>query len=218
MAVFVLPKWAKFTPLTKNWKLYQEFPARTQLFTRQSLENPAQQEVVAPTPWHVQLWLVDADCAFYDSTAPTAYNQPDPVPVPLDNAEPSIATLRQFSSPATTLLTDLTEARPLIRLELTVKTPDGEHQISRLVDCAATLHFVSEDFVRRFALQTRKSVTKTPVRLANGRVTSSTVCDVTFELARHEFHRTFYVLRDLRTADLILGLPWLDDEHASLQI
>jgi hypothetical protein len=48
-------------------------------------------------------------------------------------------------------------------------------------------------------------------------VTSSTVCDVTFELARHEFHRTFYILRDLRAADLILGLPWLDDEHASLQ-
>jgi hypothetical protein len=48
-------------------------------------------------------------------------------------------------------------------------------------------------------------------------VTSSTICDVTFELARHEFHRTFYVLRDLRAAGLIMGLPWLDDEHASLQ-
>jgi hypothetical protein len=44
-----------------------------------------------------------------------------------------------------------------------------------------------------------------------------TVCDVTFELARHEFHRNLYVLRDLRAADLIMGLPWLDDEHASLQ-
>jgi hypothetical protein len=99
-----------------------------------------------------------------------------------------------------------------------VKTHDGGHQISGLVDCAATLDFVSEDFVRRFALHTRKSVTKTHVRLTNGqRVTSSTVCDVTFELARHEFHRTFYVLRDLHAADLIMGLPWLDDEHASLQ-
>jgi hypothetical protein len=38
-----------------------------------------------------------------------------------------------------------------------------------------------------------------------------------FEQARHEFHRTCYVLRELRTADLILGLPWLDDEQASLQ-
>jgi hypothetical protein len=48
-------------------------------------------------------------------------------------------------------------------------------------------------------------------------VTSSKVCDVTFVLAQHEFHRTFYVLRDLCAADLILGLPWLDDEQASLQ-
>jgi hypothetical protein len=99
-----------------------------------------------------------------------------------------------------------------------VKTLDGGHQISGLVDCAATLDFVSEDFVRRFALQTRKSVTKTFVRLANGqRVTSSTIRDVTFEPARHEFHRTFYVLRNLRPADLIMGLSWLDEEHASLQ-
>jgi hypothetical protein len=146
--------------------------------------------VVAPAPWHVHLWLVDADCAFYDPTTPTTSDQPDSVHVPPDDTEPSIATLQQFSSPAIALLTDLTEARPLTRTELTVKTLDGGHQISGLVDCAATLDFVSEDFVRRFALQTRKSTTKTPVRLANGqRVTSSTVCDVTFELARHEFHR-----------------------------
>jgi hypothetical protein len=168
MAVFVLPKWAKFTPLTKHWKLYQKFPTRTRLFTRQSLENQAQQEVVAPVPWHVQLWLVDADCAFYDSTSSTTSDQPTSVPVPSGDAEQSIATLQHFSSPAKALLTDLKEARPLIRTELTVQTPDGGHQISGLVDCAATLDFVSEDFVRRFALQTRKSVTKTPVRLANG--------------------------------------------------
>jgi hypothetical protein len=106
-----------------------------------------------------------------------------------DSPEKSIATLQQFSSPATALLTDLTEARPLIRTELTVKTRDGGRQISQLVACGATLDFVSEDFGRRFALHTRKCVTETHVRLANGqRVTSSTVCDVTFELARHEFH------------------------------
>ena len=31
------------------------------------------------------------------------------------------------------------------------------------------------------------------------------------------FNGFFTFLRDLRAADLILGLPWLDDEHASLQ-
>jgi hypothetical protein len=115
-------------------------------------------------------------------------------------------------------MTNLTEARPLIRTELSVKTPNGEQLISGLVDCAATLDFVSEDFVRRFALPTRMSLTKTPVRLANGqRVISSIVCDITLELARHELYRTFYVLRDLRAADLIMGLPLLDGEYASLQ-
>jgi hypothetical protein len=72
---------------------------------------------------------------------------------------------------------------------------------------------VFEDFARRFSLSTRKSQTKTLARLANGqRVTSSTVIDITFELARHEFQRSFYVSRDLRVANLVLGLPWLDDE------
>jgi hypothetical protein len=50
MVVFVRPKWAKFNELTRQWKLYQEFPARTHMFTRQSLNDPTQQEVVAPTP------------------------------------------------------------------------------------------------------------------------------------------------------------------------
>jgi hypothetical protein len=31
------------------------------------------------------------------------------------------------------------------------------------------------------------------------------------------FNGPFYVLRDLRVGDLILGLPWLHDEHAALQ-
>jgi hypothetical protein len=48
-------------------------------------------------------------------------------------------------------------------------------------------------------------------------VTSATVCDVVFELARHEFQRTFYLLRDLRAHDLIMGLPWLENKHAYLK-
>jgi hypothetical protein len=55
------------------------------------------------------------------------------------------------------MVTDLTEARPFIRTELTVKADYGGHLIFGLVDCGATLDFVSEDFVRRFSLTTRKS-------------------------------------------------------------
>jgi hypothetical protein len=100
------------------------------------------------------MWLVDVDCAFYDKTSPTVPNQPTSVLVPPVDAEESIATLKKNSPQATALLSDLTEARPLIRTEMIVKTLDGGHHISGLVDCAATLDFVSEDDVRRFALQT----------------------------------------------------------------
>jgi hypothetical protein len=123
----------------------------------------------------------------------------------------SIATLRQLSLDAFALLTDLTEACPLIPTHMNVKTHDGGQQISGLVDCAATLDFVSEDLVRRFSLHTENANVKTPLRLANRqRMTPSTVFEITFELARHEFKYAFYILRDLCVANLVLGLPWLD--------
>jgi hypothetical protein len=54
----------------------------------------------------------------------------------------------------------------------------------------------------------RKTSIKTLIRLANGlRVTSTEVCDVSFILTQHEFDRTFLILRDLRVADVVLGLP-----------
>jgi hypothetical protein len=210
------------TGLSSTSSLYTrnstKIPSKDIAFTRQSLENPTQQEVVAQAPWHVQLWLVNADCTFYDQAPTKILDQPTSVRVPLLDTEESIASMPQFSSTATALLTDLTEARSLIRTELAVKTHDGGQPILGMVDCAATLDLVSEDFVRRFALQTLRSLTIILIRLANGhRVTSSTVCDVTFEPARHISQRRFYVLRDLRAADLVLGLPRLDDEHASLQ-
>jgi hypothetical protein len=85
------------------------------------------------------VWLVDADCAFYNSAATTLPDEPTSIHVPPDVWEESIATLRQFFP----LITDLTEARPLIRTELAVKTRNGGQLISGLVDCVATLDFVS---------------------------------------------------------------------------
>jgi hypothetical protein len=105
-----------------------------------------------------------------------------------------------------------------LNAELNVRTRDGGQSISGLLDYAATFDFMSEDFVRRFSLPTLKSKTKTPFRLANGQlVPSSMVRDITFDLAKHEFKRIFNVLRDLRATNMVLALPWLDDEQASLQ-
>jgi hypothetical protein len=58
----------------------------------------------------------------------------------------------------------------------------------------------------------------TQVRLPNGqRVTFSTVCEFSIDMARHEIQRIFYVLRDLHVCHTVFGSPWLDDEQASIQ-
>jgi hypothetical protein len=60
----------------------------------------------------------------------------------------SIATL--FPTDPYAMLSDLTEACPLIRAELNVKTHDGGQSLYGLVDGDVTLYLVLEDFASRF--------------------------------------------------------------------
>jgi hypothetical protein len=79
-----------------------------------------------------------------------------------------------------------------MRTKLDVKAPNGGQLIVGFIDCVARLDFVSYHFVRRFVLLALMSKLKTPVRLANGQhMTCCEVCEITFELAKHEFKRTF---------------------------
>jgi hypothetical protein len=65
----------------------------------------------------------------------------------------------------------------------------------------------------------QKLSTKINVRLANGhRVASTKVCDISFTVAQHDFVRSFHVFRHLRAADIVLGLPWLAVEQATLEV
>jgi hypothetical protein len=41
---------------------------------------------------------------------------------------------------------------------------------------------------------------------------------MSFTLAQHEFTRIFYVLRDLRAADIVLCFPLLDEKQATLKL
>jgi hypothetical protein len=84
MAMFVLPRWAKFNDKTRHCKLYHEFLGSAQPFTRQSINDPAQQEVVTLAPWSTPLWLIDADCQFCDSAPITSLAEPPSLCVPRD--------------------------------------------------------------------------------------------------------------------------------------
>jgi hypothetical protein len=80
-----------------------------------------------------------------------------------------------------------------------------------LVDGAATMDFMLEDFVTRMGLHVRKSCTKTHIQLANGkRVSLSKLCGiVSFIVAHNVCERAFKVLCDLHaTDDIVLDLPW----------
>jgi hypothetical protein len=72
--------------------------------------------------------------------------------VPPDEPTTSIATLRKSPSDASNLLINLTEARTLSQTELNVKTLDDGQLIFGLVDCASTLDFVQESFVRQYTM------------------------------------------------------------------
>jgi hypothetical protein len=64
----------------------------------------------------------------------------------------------------------------------------------------------------------RKSSTITHVRLTKGqRVSLTKVCDISFTIDEHDCVRTFHALCDFRAADVVLDLPWLDDEQATLK-
>jgi hypothetical protein len=84
--------------------------------------------------------------------------EPSSLLVPLDESTTSIAKLRQFSTDATALLTDLN----LNQGER--ESHDGGEQFFRFIDCTTTFDFVSEDFVRRFSIPTVKSKTPSSTR------------------------------------------------------
>jgi hypothetical protein len=62
---------------------------------------------------------------FYNQVPTTIHDEPTSVPLPPDDLEESISALRQFSPEATAMFMDLTEARSLVRTEVTVKTHNG---------------------------------------------------------------------------------------------
>jgi hypothetical protein len=75
-----------------------------------------------------------------------------------------IAEKRQEHNTSLVILSDHTEICPLLRIVLSVSTSAGQRHKKSLVDCAATLDFVSEDFATRMGLHARKPTTKTPIR------------------------------------------------------
>jgi ketosteroid isomerase-like protein len=99
------------------------------------------------------------------------------------------------------------EIGPPLQIILSVSASNDWLATANIMDCAAIMDFVTEDFATQMRLQTRESITETTVRLANGQqVATIKGGEVSFTIAQNEFVRTLHVLRWLRAADIVLAL------------
>ena len=229
LGVFVLPAWSKFDTMTSKWKLYQEFPARTPLFTRLSKENAVIHETVRPAPWPVRIWLIDSDCDFpdepnvvhvkSDSEADDNISDDNDVADDPDVFGPQQWKLQRENAEQSEFIAALTnwdDPKPLLKANIIL---NDDIKIDALIDNAASLDFMSEDFARRHNLQIDKVNSKIPVKLANGqRVVCTQSVIVNMDIADHRYeNRMFFVLRDLKVADVVLGLTWLDEAEVTIK-
>ena len=187
-ALLVLPKWAAYNDITRDLTMYEEKPARQQLFTRSPENDGTASEPVTPAPWPLCYWLLDHR-----------------VP-PVLQEDQAMKAAEQFFPPTTSCsaILDPDQPEPLMKLPIVV----NNIEMDALLDTAATMSFVSEHFVKTHSLTSEKLV----VRMANGsRITSTRVVHLDAVRIGQKLYDnlSFRVLPHLKAADLVLGLPTL---------
>ena len=234
VAVIVLPKWPTFDKLTKDLTLFKEIPAWHSVFTRSAEDDSSQRLPVTPAKWPVQYWVMDAstpvlqDEAVEQTVPPAADANVPPVEVPpnvppedvvppvdsnglarepstLDDLKSKEAAAKWLPTAAAYTILDPNHPEALMKIPITFNGLETE----ALIDNAATLNFVSGDFVTKNGIKWR-SAGKIGVRVANAQRISSTRVvkpDNLIINGKDYSGVSFRVLSMLKAADVILGLP-----------
>ena len=215
-ALIVLPKWPTFEDCTKGLTLFEEIPARREIFTRSPDHDGTIRDKVSPVPWAVQYWLLDessppinldkdASQETHERTTDETHDTEDNEVTVEENNAFSEAADRWLPKAAAYVIMDPDQPEPLMRLPISFDGCDTD----ALVDNAATLNFVSGDFVDRHNLKWR-TAPKVAVRVANAQRIASTRIVVPENLVINGVNYSgiqFRVLSNLKAADVILGLP-----------
>ena len=215
-ALIVLPKWPTFEDCTKGLTLFEEIPARREIFTRSPDHDGTIRDKVSPVPWAVQYWLLDesnppinldkdASQETHERTTDETHDTEDNEVTVEENNAFSEAADRWLPKAAAYVIMDPDQPEPLMRLPISFDGCDTD----ALVDNAATLNFVSGEFVDRHNLKW-KTAPKVAVRVANAQRIASTRIVVPENLVINGVNYSgiqFRVLSNLKAADVILGLP-----------
>ena len=222
-AVIVLPDWHTFASCTKHLKLYKVIPAGQCVFTRSPEEDHSVRDPVNPTPWAVNYWVMDETTAIPDycsdvvpetsneETLPTKDDAPGSSAAESDKVADSDkvvdAAAEWLPTAAAYVIMDPNHPEPLMRLPIDL---NGVH-VDALVDNAATLNFISKEFVEKNdMLKHCKAAPKVAVRVANSQRLSSSKILIPEILKINDIDYCgiqFRVLPHLKAADVILGLP-----------
>ena len=170
-ALLVLPKWAAFNDITKDLTLYEEKPARQQLFTRSPESDGTAREPVTPAPWPLCYWLLDHRVPPVSQISETKGKCDAPGSSSGIQEDQAMKAAEQFFPPTASCsaILDPDQPEPLMKLPIVVNNTE----MDALLDTAATMSFVSENFVKTHSLTSRRAE-KLAVRVANGSRINST--------------------------------------------
>ena len=222
-AVIVLPDWHTFASCTKHLRLYKAIPAGQCVFTRSPEEDHSVRDPVTPTPWAVNYWVMDETTAIPDYCSDVVPETSDEETLPTKDDAPSSsaaesdkvadsdkvvdAAAEWLPTAAAYVIMDPNHPEPLMRLPIDL---NGVH-VDALVDNAATLNFISKEFVEKNdMLKHCKAAPKVAVRVANSQRLSSSKILIPEILKINDIDYCgiqFRVLPHLKAADVILGLP-----------
>ena len=208
-ALLVLPKWAAFNDITKDLTLYEEKPARQQLFTRSPESDGTAREPVTPAPWPLCYWLLDHRVPPVSQISEKKGKCDSPGSTNGIQEDQAMKAAEQFFPPTASCsaILDPDQPEPLMKLPIVVNNTE----MDALLDTAATMSFVSENFVKTHSLTSRRAE-KLAVRVANGsRINSTRVVHLDAVRIGQKLYDnlSFRVLPHLKAADLVLGLPTL---------
>ena len=241
-AVIVLPDWYTFKESTKDLRLIRTIPAKTAgIFTKSPESDGSVREPVAPAPWPINFWGVDENTPILSKSSNSSSepepeatvdsqdvagdeNQPnekDPDNImanTMDDEAARNAAAQWLPTASACVIMDPNEPEPLMRVETRFEDID----VSALIDSAATLNFVSKEFVDAHGLQKNcKQVPKMTVRVANSQRISTTKIITPEKLIinnKNYSNIQFRVLPHLKCADVILGLPALKDMDMTINV
>jgi hypothetical protein len=223
-AFIVLPDWPKFKSLTKELKLIKQIPKGERVFMRTSPTCTYFPSDLLLSLWPVNFWLIDASTPVLSPLLTTNVNNLKPSIVETESElEAAIETANDNDLPTSTALVIMNpyEAEALMRFTTFVSYDGLSSKADALIDTAASLNFVSKDFVISNGFYKGcKTVPKLSIRVASEQRISTTklFCPTTFTIDGHDFtDLQFRVLPHFKGSDIILGLPALKKLEVSIR-